>query len=75
MPYHPLTTSRPVFVFILQAHVDKTGSPRGKAILADWDDYLPKFWQLVPPAEKNTPEANPEVPKEAPITVKVAITA
>ena len=46
---------------LIQAHVDKTGSSKGKSILASWDTSLPKFWQLVPPAEKNTPEANPDV--------------
>ena len=46
---------------LIQAHVDKTGSSKGKTVLASWDASLPKFWQLVPPAEKNTPEANPDV--------------
>jgi glutamate synthase (ferredoxin) len=45
---------------LLQAHADKTGSPKAKAILADWAKYLPQFWQVVPPSEKQTPQANPE---------------
>ncbi|GFH32946.1 glutamate synthetase, partial [Haematococcus lacustris] len=40
-------------------HVEKTGSSKGRAVLEAWDQYLPMFWQLVPPAEKNTPEVNP----------------
>lgn len=39
-----------------QTHVDRTGSVKGKAVLENWEEMLPKFWQLVPPAEKNTPE-------------------
>jgi glutamate synthase (ferredoxin) len=29
--------------------------------LVNWKEYLPKFWQLVPPSEANTPEASDEV--------------
>ncbi len=36
--------------------MERTGSVKAKAVLADWDNTLPKFWQLVPPAEKSTPE-------------------
>lgn len=43
---------------LLQTHVDETGSSKGKEILANWDKYLPMFWQLVPPSEEETPEAN-----------------
>jgi glutamate synthase (ferredoxin) len=32
---------------LIQAHVANTGSARGKAILSEWDSYLPKFVQLV----------------------------
>eukprot|EP00271_Cylindrocystis_brebissonii_P004208 TRINITY_DN1580_c2_g1_i1.p1 TRINITY_DN1580_c2_g1~~TRINITY_DN1580_c2_g1_i1.p1 ORF type:complete len:1628 (-),score=366.73 TRINITY_DN1580_c2_g1_i1:1822-6705(-) len=46
---------------LIQAYVDKTGSTRGASILASWDAFLPKFWQLVPPSEAQTPEAKPEV--------------
>ena len=43
---------------LIEAHVDKTNSAKGKQILDSWDAYLPKFWQLVPPSEANSPEAN-----------------
>jgi len=46
---------------LLQSHVDETGSNKGKEILANWDKYLPLFWQLVPPSEEETPEANANV--------------
>ncbi|MBV9389369.1 MAG: glutamate synthase subunit alpha, partial [Chroococcidiopsidaceae cyanobacterium CP_BM_ER_R8_30] len=55
---------------LIAAHAERTGSPKAKAILADWDDFLPKFWQLVPPSEADTPEVNPEA-----IAEKVAIEA
>ncbi len=58
---------------LLEAHVEHTGSAKAKAILADWANALPKFWQLVPPAEKNTPEVNPNV--EPVPAAKVAVTA
>jgi glutamate synthase (ferredoxin) len=37
---------------------DKTGSNKGKQVLSNWEKYLPLFWQLVPPSEEDTPEAN-----------------
>ena len=46
---------------LISAHAEKTNSPKAKAILADWANYLPKFWQLVPPSEANTPEATNDV--------------
>lgn len=46
---------------LIQSHVEKTGSPKAKSLLADWPATLARFWQIVPPAEKNTPEVNPEV--------------
>ncbi|KAL2534964.1 Ferredoxin-dependent glutamate synthase 1 [Abeliophyllum distichum] len=42
---------------LIEAHVEKTGSSKGAAILKEWDNYLPLFWQLVPPSEEDTPEA------------------
>lgn len=59
---------------LIETHVEKTGSAKGKAILSNWDAMLPKFWQLVPPAEKNTPEVNPDVPQQVPAG-KVAVSA
>ena len=43
---------------LITAHAEKTGSPKAKAILADWANYLPKFWQVVPPSEADSPEVN-----------------
>ncbi|MBV5260685.1 glutamate synthase subunit alpha [Synechococcus moorigangaii CMS01] len=43
---------------LISAHAEKTGSPKAKAILADWVTYLPQFWQVVPPSEADSPEAN-----------------
>lgn len=46
---------------LIEAHVELTGSARGGALLADWANAKAKFWQLVPPSEANSPEANPVV--------------
>jgi len=46
---------------LIAAHADRTGSPRAKAILAAWATYLPQFWQIVPPSEADSPEANPDL--------------
>ncbi|KAL1220143.1 Ferredoxin-dependent glutamate synthase 2 [Cardamine amara subsp. amara] len=43
---------------LIQAHVEKTGSSKGAMIMEEWDKYLAMFWQLVPPSEEDTPEAN-----------------
>ncbi|GAB2210097.1 hypothetical protein Droror1_Dr00015350 [Drosera rotundifolia] len=43
---------------LIEAHVEKTGSTKGAAILKEWDTHLPLFWQLVPPSEEDTPEAS-----------------
>jgi len=44
---------------LLQNHLDRTGSAKAKAILQNWQTYLPQFWQVVPPSEQNSPEAMP----------------
>lgn len=44
---------------LIQAHADRTGSQKAKTILSNWSEYLPQFWQMVPPSEKDSPEANP----------------
>eukprot|EP00850_Spirogloea_muscicola_P015685 SM000122S25792 [mRNA] locus=s122:403536:415500:+ [translate_table: standard] len=49
---------------LIQSHVDKTGSSKGKKVLAEWEHFLPLFWQLVPPSEANTPEASQELDKQ-----------
>jgi glutamate synthase (ferredoxin) len=46
---------------LIETHAAKTGSAKAKALLADWEAAKAKFWQIVPPAEKNTAEANPAV--------------
>jgi glutamate synthase (ferredoxin) len=45
---------------LIAAHAEKTGSPKAKEILADWANYLGKFWQAVPPSEAESPEAKAE---------------
>jgi glutamate synthase (ferredoxin) len=45
---------------LIQAHAERTGSPKAHKILDHWAEYLPKFWQAVPPSEKDSPEVNPE---------------
>ena len=42
---------------LIQTHARKTGSPKAGEIIANWEAYLPKFWQLVPPSESDSPEA------------------
>lgn len=44
---------------------EKTGSTKGSTILREWDSYLPRFWQLVPPSEEDTPEACAEFDSRA----------
>lgn len=46
---------------LIVSHVEHTGSPKGKRILANWADYLGKFWQAVPPSEADSPEANGDI--------------
>lgn len=49
---------------LIKTHCDRTGSPKAKLIIQNWEEYLPKFWQLVPPSEADSPEANPEATSE-----------
>lgn len=44
---------------LLMQHAEKTGSLKAQNILQNWEAYLPKFWQIVPPSEANTIETNP----------------
>lgn len=44
---------------LMEAHVAHTGSAKAQRILDNWSEYLPKFWQVVPPSEADSPEANP----------------
>ncbi len=41
---------------LIQMSKDNTGSHKAKTILDRWDEYLPQFWQVVPPSELNSPE-------------------
>ncbi|CAN0432590.1 unnamed protein product, partial [Hapterophycus canaliculatus] len=34
---------------MIKTHVELTGSPKATSILANWEENLPRFWQLVPP--------------------------
>jgi glutamate synthase (ferredoxin) len=43
---------------LIEAQCDRTGSKKAEKILANWSEYLPKFWQVVPPSEANSPEAS-----------------
>ncbi|NEQ46792.1 MAG: glutamate synthase subunit alpha [Leptolyngbya sp. SIOISBB] len=49
---------------MIEAHAEHTGSAKAAKLLADWEIYLPKFWQVVPPSEADTPLANPDVAAE-----------
>jgi glutamate synthase (ferredoxin) (EC 1.4.7.1) len=42
---------------LISMHAAHTHSSRAKQILENWADYLPQFWQVVPPSEQNSPEA------------------
>ncbi len=42
---------------LITAYQERTGSRKAQAILSQWADYLPQFWQVVPPSEADTPEA------------------
>ncbi len=44
---------------LITAHADHTGSPKAQLILSRWVEFLPQFWQVVPPSEADSPEANP----------------
>jgi glutamate synthase (ferredoxin) len=56
---------------LIEQHVALTGSPKGKKILAAWGEYLPKFWQIVPPSEAATPEASDRTTEPAETAAKV----
>jgi glutamate synthase (ferredoxin) len=53
---------------LIQAHCDRTHSQKARTILEHWSEYLPKFWQVVPPSEKDSPEANPDATSEKVLT-------
>ncbi|MEM7062355.1 MAG: glutamate synthase large subunit [Cyanobacteria bacterium P01_B01_bin.77] len=41
---------------LISNHAERTGSTKAARILADWDRYLPQFWQVVPPSEAERAE-------------------
>ncbi|MEG5140875.1 MULTISPECIES: glutamate synthase-related protein [unclassified Microcoleus] len=43
---------------LIEMQRDRTNSKKAAKILANWSEYLPKFWQVVPPSEANSPEAS-----------------
>jgi len=45
---------------LIKTHAERTGSLKAKKILQNWQEFLPKFWQLVPPSEADSPEADPQ---------------
>ncbi|MEW5860975.1 MAG: glutamate synthase-related protein [Cyanobacteriota bacterium] len=49
---------------LIELHAERASSQKAKDILANWAEYLPKFWQVVPPSEADSPEANPEATPE-----------
>ena len=49
---------------LIKAHAERTDSQKAKMILENWQQFLPKFWQLVPPSEADSPEANPQAVEE-----------
>jgi glutamate synthase (ferredoxin) len=62
---------------LIEEHVRRTGSARAQAMLADWENALPKFRQLVPVAAVEAPAATdsetlqPNVRLAAPSTARV----
>ncbi len=52
---------------MISAHVEKTGSQKGQDILDNWDSYIGKFWQVVPPSEADSEFAIASV-EEKPLT-------
>ena len=50
---------------LLQEHADRTGSAAATRVLGDWQNEVQRFWQLVPPSEKDTAEVTSDVPLES----------
>jgi glutamate synthase (ferredoxin) len=55
---------------LIAAHSDRTSSLKAKTILANWETYLPQFWQVVPPSEAGSAEAG--VQKDKVVTSAVS---
>ncbi len=43
---------------LIMLHYERTESAKAKMILDNWQEFLPKFWQLVPPSEADGVEAD-----------------
>jgi glutamate synthase (ferredoxin) len=43
---------------LIEAHVEATGSKKGRMILDNFDEYLPKFRHVYPMSEKEAPEVS-----------------
>ena len=43
---------------LIEEHLEATGSAKAKAILDDFEAYLPRFWHVYPSSEKNAPEVS-----------------
>merc|ERR1712113_66529 len=39
---------------LIEAHYEKTKSPKACEVLADWEKFKNLFWQIVPPSEQGT---------------------
>lgn len=53
---------------LIEAHVERTGSRKGQMILDNWKSYLEQFWQVVPPSEADSPEAQSVTEAEKPLS-------
>ena len=49
---------------LIQNHAQRTGSQKAQLILDNWSEYLPQFWQVVPPSESDSPEASTTTAQE-----------
>jgi glutamate synthase (ferredoxin) len=49
---------------LIKTHAKRTRSPKAEMILANWQEFLPKFWQLVPPSEADSLEASVQQEKQ-----------
>eukprot|EP01025_Chloroclados_australasicus_P017594 TRINITY_DN18980_c0_g1_i3.p2 TRINITY_DN18980_c0_g1~~TRINITY_DN18980_c0_g1_i3.p2 ORF type:complete len:156 (-),score=35.64 TRINITY_DN18980_c0_g1_i3:526-993(-) len=57
---------------LLEEHLERTGSVRAQRILDDWANELHNFWQLVPPSEKDVPEASVAAEMPAAVAAQTA---
>ncbi|NEP14205.1 MAG: glutamate synthase large subunit [Symploca sp. SIO2C1] len=53
---------------LIQSHAEYTDSPKAQMILRNWSEYLPQFWQVVPPSEADSLAASPETVEERELT-------